>query len=459
MTSTYSEKLANFALNLSYDDIPAQVVGSAKQHILDTIGICLAAHQNETTLPAWNLVKSMGGTPESTIMGGGDKVPMALAALVNGTYAHGIDFDDTHFRTTIHPSASVVPTALAVGERQKSNGKEFLAAAVAGWEVIIALDAPAPGRFAARGFRQTAIFGTYGATLIAGKLLGLPIPTMVNAISICGSFGAGVIEFSIEGPWATKSVHLGWAANSGITAALLAQGGFTGPSAILEGKYGLYGAYLHGEEHDMSRLTEGLGKVWETPIVSSKPYPADHWAHAFLDCIVEIKARHGLRPEEIERVLCRVAEPIVPVCEPRAIKMAPPTAYEAKFSLPFCVATMILEDKVVVDSFTSEKIVDPQILNMARKVDYEIDPEAPFPKAFPGWVVIYTKDGRELEHKIDVNRGSPELPMTQGEIEEKFRSNAAMVLSDSRAEDIVKMVNGLEDLADVSRLARLCQPH
>ena len=114
---------------------------------------------------------------------------------------------------------------------------------------------------------------------------------------------------------------------------------------------------------------------------------------------------------------------------------------------------------MVVDSFTSEKIVDPQILDMARKVDYEIDPEAPFPKAFPGWVVIYTKDGRELEHQIDVNRGSPELPMTQAEIEEKFRSNAAMVLSDSRAGEIVKMVNGLEDLDDVSRLAQLCQPN
>ena len=456
---TYAQAIGSFAADLSFEDIPPSVHLSAKHRVLDILGLCLVTSPMDFAEPALNVARSAGGTPESTVIGIGDKLPASSAALVNGTNAHGLDFDDTHMATGLHPSACIVPTALAMAERQGSSGRDVTTAAIIGWETLIRMDLVAPGGFNARGFRPTAILSAMAATLVAGKLLGLSGAEMASALGINGSFAAGLREFMNAGSWAEKRIQLGWAAQSGILAALFAKEGMTGPPTILEGQFGLYKSHLSGEDYDLDVLTEGLGEVWETANISFKPYPACHYNHAFIDCTQEIKRAHNLRPEDVDRVLCRVAAPVIPsVCEPWQEKLNPPSDYDAKFSLPFAIATTLLKDEVVVSSYTPETIVDQEILALAQKVQYEIDPEAPFPQAFPGWVEIYTRDGRKLEHKMDVNRGSPAFPMEDQEIKDKFRSNAGMVLQSSKVEEIIDNVDKLEGLNTISDLMALCSP-
>jgi len=458
MEGTYAEALSRFAARLSYEDIPPHVVASAKQRVLDILGLCLATYQMEFAQPVLSMARAMGGHAESAVIGTRDMLPMSLAALVNGANAHGLDYDDTHTVSVTHASSCVVPTALAVAERQGATGKELITAAVAGWEAITRIGAVTPGRFNARGFHATSVCGTFATALVAGKLLGLSPQAQANALGISGSFTSGVMEFLTDGSW-VKRVHPGWAAHSGIAAAMLAQEGYTGPSTIFEGKYGLFQTHIPGEEHALDRLSEGLGEVWETPNICFKPYPACHLTHAFLDCTLELRRRYDLRAEEVEKVLCRVAAPIVPtVCEPWEIKLAPRNDYDAKFSLPFSVATMLLEGEVNIASYSPEKIADPRILELARKVEYQIDPQAPYPRSFPGWVEVYTTDGRKLEYKLDVNRGSPGFPMSQDEIEEKFRANAGLALPPERAGAIVDAVSRLDELDDLSQLTGLCRP-
>lgn len=456
MNTTYSETLSSFVADLSYEHIPGEVISNAKLRILDVIGACLPVGKMDFAQPILRASRTISGKPECSIIGTNDKFPVALGALINGTHAHSLDFDDTHTNSTTHGSSCIVPSVLAVGERRGSTGKEVITAAVAGWEAIVRLGDVAPSRLTVHGFRPTAICGTFAAALITGKLLGLSPGTLAQAMGISGSFASGLNEFMTDGLFDTKRVHSGWAAHSGVTAALLAEQGFTGPSTILEGEFGIYKSHLNGEDYNLGRITEGLGDVWETLNTSFKPYPACHFMHAFIDCASELK--HEVQPENIDKVLVRVAEPIVgSICEPRSVKVPPRNDYEAKFSLQFAVAAMLVDKKVTVETFLPEKITDPDILAIAQKVEHTVDPNAPFPQSYPGWVEIMTKDGRKLEHKQDITRGTPEFPMTRQELHDKFRGNAGMVLPKERVEEILNTIDRLEELENVSQLMRLCQ--
>ena len=458
MTRTYAQVMSEFAADLAYEDIPDEVVAEAKWRVLDILGLCLATYQMDFAQPVLEVARDGGGRPESTVIGTDEKFPVALAALANGTTAHGLDYDDTHILAMTHCSSCVVPTVLAVAEREGSSGRDVVTAAVVGWETMVRIGIAAPGLFAARGFHPTSIAGPFAASLAAGKLMGLSSVALTNALGISGSFSSGLGEFVTDGSW-VKRMHAGWAAQGGITAASLAHRGFTGPSTIFEGEWGLFRSHLHGESYDLRRLTEGLGEVWETLNMCYKPYPACHLVHAFMDCVLELKRSEGVMPEEVDRVLCHVAEPIVSrVCEPLSAKKAPRTDYDAKFSLPFSVAVMLADGKATLGSYSPEKISDPYILDLAQRVEYEIDPDAPYPQTFPGWVEIYAKDGRKLEYKLNVNRGSPEFPMTHEELQDKFCSNARLALPEGKVDEIVELVDRLEDLTDVSRLMSLCHP-
>ena len=458
MTKTYAQVMSEFAADLAYEDIPDEVVAEAKMRVLDILGLCLVTCQMDFAQPVLEVVRQGGGPSESMVIGTDEKFPVASAALANGTTAHGLDYDDTHILATAHCSSCVVPTVLAVAEREGSSGRDVITAAVVGWETMVRIGIVAPGLFAARGFHPTSIAGPFAAALAAGKLMGLSSVALTNALGISGSFSSGLGEFVTDGSW-VKRMHAGWAAQGGITAASLASRGFTGPSTIFEGEWGLFRSHLHGESYDLQRLTEGLRKVWETLNMCYKPYPACHLVHAFMDCVLELKRSEGILPEDVDRVLCRVAEPIVSrVCEPLSVKKAPPTDYDAKFSLPFSVAVMLADGKATLGSYSAEKIADPLVLDLAGKVEYEIDPDAPYPQAFPGWVEIYAKDGRKLEYKLNVNRGSPEFPMTPEELQEKFRSNAKLALPEDKVEEILEVVDRLEELPDVSQLMGLCHP-
>ena len=444
-----TEKLAEFAVNLQWEDIPKEVQENAKLRILDIVGLSLGSIPTDYYRIVLKMAKAMGGSPDSTIVGEGIKFPPALAALVNGTAAHGLDFDDTHTRAIVHASACVVPTAMAVAEAGHKNGKDLITAAVAGYETIVRLGAAAPGAFHARGFHATSIAGTFATALVAGKLLNFTSEQIVNAMGIAGSQASGLLEFLEDGSW-VKRIHAGWAAHSGIIAADLAGYGMSGPKTILEGKFGLYRTHVDHEAFDAGVLSDGLGSRWETPEICFKPYPACHLMHACLDCVAELKREHQLSTEDIKEVLCRVPQEIAPIiCEPETVKLAPRSEYEGKFSLQFSAAALLVTGKVNVDTYEPAQIGNDEILQMAQRVKYEIAGDTTFPKFFPGEAIITLHNGTRLHHKVEVNRGMPGNPMTRYDIITKFRENAGRVLPESQIEDIIQAVTDLDRITDL----------
>jgi len=350
---TLAARLAAFAVALRYDDLPPAVLASVRLRVLDILGIALAASTQEFAPSVLAPLEAWGGRGDCTVVGAKVTAPAPLAALVNGTLAHGLDFDDTHAGSITHASAVVLPAALAVGEAQGADGRAVLTAAVAGYETITRLGMAAPGAFHARGWHATAVCGPFAAALVAGRLTGLDAGRLTAALGLAGSVASGVQEFLEDGSW-SKRLHAGWAGHGGVVAAELARNGFTGPATILEGRFGLYRTFL-GVDPDV-RPFETLGREWETLRVGFKPYPCCHYLHAFLDCALALRREPGFDVAQIEAVECLVPAGEVPiVCEPRAAKLRPRTTYDAQFSLPFTVAAALSDGQVGLDTFTPER--------------------------------------------------------------------------------------------------------
>jgi 2-methylcitrate dehydratase PrpD len=251
-------------------------------------------------------------------------------------------------------------------------------------------------------------------------------------------------------------MHGGWAAHSGLIVARLAAAGFTGPKGALDGRFGLYRSHLGDEGWDLARLTDRLADRWELLDTGLKPYPCCHYNHAFADCAAILRQRHSLRTDDIERVECFIAAREVPiVCEPEATKKAPQNDYDAKFSLPYAVASILVRGHLDVGDFTPEAIRDPAVLALARRVTYRDDPTSEFPARFPGWVRIYLHDGQVLEQHEPINRGSAENPLSEEDVRNKFRRNAASIVPSHAAEEIINAVASLPRSASLERLSSL----
>ena len=452
---TLAERLAAFAAGLAWDDVPPAVVESVKLRTLDILGIALTASTHEFAPAVRGALEAWGGRGDCTVVGAKVTAAAPLAALANGTLAHGLDFDDTHAASITHASAVVVPTVLAVGESQGADGRRLVTAAVAGYEAIARLGMAAPGAFHARGWHATAVCGPFAAALAAGTGAGLDGPALTAALGLAGSFASGVQEFLEDGSW-SKRVHAGWAAHAGVVAAALARGGFLGPPTILEGRFGLYRTFL-GLDPDR-RPFETLGREWETLRVGFKPYPCCQYLHAFVDCALALRRAHGVSPEAIDTVECLVPAGEVPiVCEPRPAKLRPRTSYDAQFSLPYTIAAALLDDRIGLDTFTPERLGDGRLLRLAERVVHAVDPASHFPQGFPGWVRLRLGDGRVLEAREPDGRGGPSRPLGREAILEKFRDNAARVLPPNRVDEIERAALSLDALDDVGALMRLCR--
>ncbi len=454
--ATYAETLAEFTRALAFDRIRPEVIQNVRLRCLDVLGIALASTVQDFAPAVLGLVESWGGNGECTVVGTKLTASPPLAILANGSLAHGLDYDDTHTASVTHASAVVVPTALSLGESLGLDGRSVLTAAVAGYEAITRIGMAAPGAFHARGWHATAVCGTFAATLVAGKCLGLDRGKLVAALGVAGSLASGVLEYLNDGSW-VKRIHPGWAGHSAAVAARLAQGGFTGPASILEGRFGFYSTFL-GQPADLAPHLGSLGQEWETLRVAFKPYPCCHYNHAYMDAVARLRREHRFGPDEIESVECLVPAGEVPiVCEPAPVKRRPRTSYDAQFSLPFCIAVALVDDEVGVDSYALERIEEPRLLALADRVRYSLDPTSEFPKSFPGWVKIRLKGGRLLEAREPVNRGSPEKPLSAETIVAKFRRNAARILPAAQVVLLEREVLALDRSTNVRSLLRLCR--
>ncbi|MCG8544293.1 MAG: MmgE/PrpD family protein [Alphaproteobacteria bacterium] len=453
---TYSEKVAAWAADLRIDAIPADVIADQKNRVLDIIGTTLAASKMPSSQPLRDGALKLGGGNESRLLGYGDRTAAATAALANGAMAHALDYDDTHNESVVHISGPVVTAGLSLGEAKSSSGAAALTAMIAGAELGCRIGSVTPGAFHRRGFQATGVIGGFAAGIVAGRLLGLDAAGVRNTLGICGSQAGGLMECFIDGT-ATKQLHPGWAAHSGIAAAYLAQSGFTGPATVFEGDRGFFHAYADTTEGNYAALTDGLGEDWSCLRTSFKPYPCGHVVHAFLDALLMLYREENLRAEQVERITCPIAAWMIPVmCEPRDAKLTPATEYHAKFSFPFTMAAALTFGRLPVEAFSEAAIRDPDILALAEKIHHIPDPDAPGTDRFKGWVQVDTTDGRRLERIVDDNWGSLANPMTSDQVQQKFRENADLALRTDQIEGIVTMVDRFETLDKVGKLIDLC---
>ena len=453
----YSKKVGVFVHGLSLEDVPPEVRAKAKSIFLDTLGIALASSTMDFGHMVLDVARALGGAGESRLIGTSHKVAAANAVLANGTLAHGLDYDDTLEEAIVHTGCCGAITALAVGEAVGASGRKVLEAAVAGIEVMCKVGLAAPGRFHARGFHPTALCATFGAASAAGKLYGLELSQWVNAFGICGSQSSGIIEYLADGTW-TKRLHPGWSAHGGVIAALLAQRGFRGPASVFEGRHGFYRAFGGDNEYRFERLGE-LGKSWEIPRIVFKSYPCGSISHPYMDCALRLRQKYAIRPEEVEEIACRTAEgPVDRLWEPLKEKQRPSSSYGAKFSLPYSIAVMLARGRAGLEEFSDKAIGDPEVLALAAKVRYELDPTIDYPRHFSGHVRVKLRNGTVLEENQAYPRGGLESPLAPTEIEEKFRANAGLILPREKVEKIVASVKNLERLPSIEDLASLLTP-
>jgi 2-methylcitrate dehydratase PrpD len=452
--TTFAEALAAFAAGLRPAALPAEVARQAARLLLDTVGVTLAAVPEDFGQSAQEVALTLGGPPEATLWGRPERVGMAAAALANGTLAHGLDFDDTLEDAIVHTGCCCATTALAVGEARRASGAAVLTALAAGVEVMAAVGLVCPGAFHRRGFHPTALCGPFGAAAVAGTLLGLGPDRMTAAFGLCGSQAAGIIEYLADGS-SSKRFHAGWAAHAGVVAALLARTGFTAPRTVFEGAHGFYRAFA-GETPDpdhLAHLAGGLGADWAIRRLVFKVYPCGSINQPYMDCAARIRAIPGFDPAAVREIVCRTAEGAVArLWEPLAAKRRPATPYGAKFSLPYCIALVLVEGEAGVDGFTPARTRDPRILAVADKVRYLVDPTLPYPRRFTGHVRVVLADGRVLEESQAAPRGGPGAPLGTGELEAKFLRNAGRALAPAQAAALLERLAGLGDAPEVADL-------
>jgi 2-methylcitrate dehydratase PrpD len=446
---TAAERIAAWTTSLSLEDVPAEVLAAAKLHLLDTLGCGLAASAMGVATEGRETMAELGGEDQATVIGLGSGLPAAGAAFANAMVCHGLDYDDTHSDSVAHVTVVTGPASLAVGEAVGARGGDVLAALVGANEIVTRVGMAASGLFHKRGFHPTAVCGVFGAATAAARLDGLDEERTASALGIAGSLASGIFAYLVDGT-PTKPIHPAWAAHGAVLASRLAAHGAEGPPSVFEGRFGLYHSFLGAEkgEIDLDGQLADLGSRWETPRIAYKPYPACHFMHGSLGAVAE--AAEGLSPDEVADVLVTVPEAGVPlVLEPAASKAAPRSEYEAKFSLQYSAAAMIVHGRVGVASYSDEAIAEPRVLDLAKRVRYETKPYPTYPKAFPGGVRIRTTDGRTLEADLPHQRGGPENPMSPEEVRRKFRENAGLALDPGASEQLEEAVLALEEQDDL----------
>lgn len=473
--------LAALACGLRLEDVPASVSLRARHLILDAIGCALASRREDYAarfLAATRaLAEDAGATGTSGargVIGYSERLPLRDAAMMNGVLAHGLDYDDTHMAGVIHLTVSVLPAVLAVGAARRAGGSAMLTAYIAGVEAGARIASVVKSGLHAHGFHPTGVVGAFASALAAGRLMGLNPEALVRAQGIALSLASGSLQFIEDGSW-TKRLHPGWAAQAGITAATMAAHGIAAPHAPYEGRYGFYRLYLGQTEYaliDPALATAGLSGIdacinegsggaapavtqWELENVAIKPFPMCHFVHASIDAAIALRGQ-GVQPEAIRAIEVLVPAGVVAaVCEPAAAKRRPQSDYDAKFSLPYAVASGLLRGKLGLAELAPSAYQDPAACALMDRVGYVEDATSTFPKHYSGEVRVTLADGRVLTHRESVNRGHAERPVTNPEVAEKFTGNATLHFSRAHADAVRAQVLDLEHLPDLRTLEDL----
>ena len=459
-----SAGLADWASRVSFDELPADVVAATRLRVMDVIGLALAGAETDFGRSTRDAAVAISPPGPCLVWGTGDRLGVTMAAFANGACSQALEYDDTHNESIVHMSSPAVAAALALSEVGDSvgvvSGRELMTAIAVGNEISCRVGSVATGQFHRLGFHPTGLFAPFGVCYLAGRLIGLDAEAMARAAGICGSFAAGLLECWVDGTQ-TKFLHPGWAAQSGIVAAFLARTGTTGPARVFEGRFGLFASHLQdpGAPRDFTRIADGLGTRWDSGNSSFKPFPAAHVLHPYVDALWRLQSRLGFTAADVEQIDCPVARFIVPiVCEPTGEKLAPATDSHGRGSLQYTLAEALYCGELGRHAYRAGSLANPEILALARRVRYEVDPGFPGPGRFKGAVRVTLKDGRSFLEVEEFNRGSVENPMTEVELGAKFEENASGFLSGAERAALIEAITQLERLPDASVLAELAVP-
>ena len=416
--ATISERLA-LAIAALPRSTPAAFEAVCKSMLIDVTGICISARHSDF------MQSTLAATDEPgncTVIGQPTGRSLGMAALCNGTAAHGDDFDDTFEGGPAHAGAVIVPAILATAEQHGLSGADVGLGIGVGCEVICRMCLVAPKLVHKAGFHPTAVFGAIGAAAGVGAALKLNAKQLVDAMGIAASMASGIIEYLAEGAW-TKRMHPGWAAQSGYRAARLAQAGFAGPRTMFEGEHGFFHAFGRTHDGNFTAMMDGFGEHWLAADIAFKPYACGTMAHPYIDCARKLVA-DGLDPANVAQIECETAEGIVHrLWEPLANKQNPPNGYAAKFSIPYAIAVGMLRNDAGLSEYQEAVVNDPLIRGLAAKVRYVVDPNNPYPRQFTGHLRVTLRNGEIRDARQGYFRGGVEAPMSFDELANKFRAN------------------------------------
>lgn len=450
-------QLADWVSRVQFDDLPDDVVEASKLRTLDVLGLALAASGTPFGRSIRLAASTLSPPGPSHIVGTGESVGVGTAAYANAALAQALEYDDTHNESIVHMSSPSVASALALSETRPVTGRDYLLAVAISNEIACRAGSVASGQFHKRGMHPTGLFAPFGVAYAMGKLLGLDAERLACAAGIVGSTSAGLLECWADGTQ-TKFMHSGFAAQNGIAAATLAASGATGPARVFEGRFGFFESHLQDTTvtRDYDRLAGDLGTRWESRRSSFKPYPAAHVLHPYLDALFELMRQHHIAPQDVQHIECPVAAFIVGiVCEPVAEKIAPATEAHCRVSLQHTIAEALVYGDLGRQAYSDERRRNPDVVALAPRVGYHVDPAYPGPGRFKGAVEITLRDGRTLSFTQEHNRGSVENPMTYAELRAKFDDNASDVLDADAREHLADWIGNIEHLGGVSALVEL----
>ena len=442
-------RVAEFITQTEYRHLPQEAILAAKHGVLDWFGVAISGAREPSSKILSEYIQGMGALKESTAICQGFMTAAELAALVNGTIGHALDFDDTFansVRYNLHPTTCVLPTAIALTESLKLSGRELLVAYIVGLEVEFRIGSAMGQLIPGSGWYPTPVLGTLGAAAAGAKALNLNPSKSQSALGIAASLAGGMKK---NVGTMTKAMHAGNGARNGVVAASLAGKGFTGDPLIFEGDHSFCEQFTNRQVTGLRSAEGGLGREWMllSAGLAFKPYPSCRATHPTIDAALHLRQKHGLRVDEITSITSKL-NPLVLGMTPYH---RPKTGYEAKFSMEYCIARALMEGEVSLDHFTDERVKEKEWQTLVSKINF-LNPDEWGSGAVDllTEIVIHMNDGASYSHRVAFPKGEPENPMTEGELVNKFRQCSRVAFKEDEIEKIVDFILHLEKLKDLN---------
>ena len=450
-----SKKIAAFCENFKELEIPISVYDKATEGIIDGTGVGIAAKDYDFSKSIIKTLSQLSEKGDISIFGHKLRLSVRDSIVANSALIHGLDFDDTHIGSVTHCTASLWPTCYALGVSLGKNGNDILNAYILGYEIATRLGLQANGLLQSKGYHPTGVMGIFGCTVSACYLKESSGSQIENALGIALSMSSGNMQFIDEGAW-NKRLHPGWAGLSAVFASSFAKNEFIGPKLAFEGRFGLFKTLLGDNFDNPHQIFDDLGVKWRILENAIKPYPACHFNHAFADCAIELYEQENFEFDDIEKIVAYIhPDQVSSVCEPLERKQNPQNHYEAQFSVPYIVASILVNGKFSLEQLEPQALKNKRVLEISKKTTYKETFDSEYPDYFSGWLAIYLKNGDLLEKKVRYNRGSVKNPIERKFVMKKYFNNIKNIIEPNQGKLIYSALEKLKDSDSLTELNNL----